>query len=433
MILDSFKEVGLYLERNLLKIIDLIYDNIPYGSEVKDSDIEKWFSSYPIQEKEKKEIYQELELLNIKIVHTKESMQNKLRRLQDRIHNNEIEEDILIQWFLEEKIEENNQDKIRKALQGTGYTIKKEALKEEIDYSFLDEIEVYDLDDVLDDEDFIQEVRGLEDVIHSKWNSDYIYDIQSGDEELKEEGLHNIVKANEKLVWRIVLPYRVLVTPSYDLDDMYQAGMQGLLKAAHRFDPSKGFQFSTYATWWIKQAVTRDIADSSNTVRIPVHMHEKLNKLRRAENDFFNKHFRDADTEYLACTLEISKEEVEDLKTYRHMFDITSLNLPVGENLDTELGHFIPENNECSVEDLVITEELKNVVSDIMTNRLSDREKNILNMRFGLEGNDSHTLEEIGKFYQVTRERIRQIEEKALRKLKAKKIKETLEVFLYHD
>lgn len=258
-------------------------------------------------------------------------------------------------------------------------------------------------------------------------NENLCFLIQQGNQQAKND----ICNKNQGLVRKYAIHYEKYCGNALEIDDLIQVGFMGLLKAAERFDASKECAFSTYAVWWIRQSITREIADSANTIRIPVHMVESVNKATRidgflshVETNFFKR------VQLVAIEMGCEVDQVLEYFAIRNcLMNTVSLDVPIGEDQDTPLWQFLPEEESETIEEEYDNKELYLILRQILE-ELKPKERDILEKRFGIGGKKPMTLEEIGAQYNVTRERIRQIEAKALRKLRNPSRKKKLEDFL---
>jgi RNA polymerase primary sigma factor len=258
-------------------------------------------------------------------------------------------------------------------------------------------------------------------LLNAQQEVDLALKIEQGDEEAKQR----LAEANLRLVVSIAKRY---VGRGMQFLDLIQEGNMGLMKAVEKFDYRLGFKFSTYATWWIRQAITRAIADQARTIRIPVHMVETINKLIRIQRQLLQDLGREPLPEEIGAEMDMPTAKVRDILKIAQ--EPVSLETPIGEEDDSHLGDFIEDSDATSPEDHASYELLKEQLENVL-DTLTDREENVLRLRFGLDDGRTRTLEEVGKVFGVTRERIRQIEAKALRKLRhpsrSKQLKDFLE------
>ena len=269
------------------------------------------------------------------------------------------------------------------------------------------------LDDIFDDSVrlYLKEIGKIPLLTPDK-ELELAYKVKSGEKRAKDQ----MAEANMRLVVSIAKRY---AGRGLDLLDLIQEGNTGLLRAVEKFEPDKGFKFSTYATWWIRQAITRAIADQARTIRIPVHMVETINKLLRTQRRLTQELKREPTYEEIAKEMDIEVEKVEHIMKIKQ--DTRSLDQAIlNEQEDSVFGDFIEDEDVITPEESATTQLLTENIKDMLSS-LGDREQKIVKMRFGLDDGKSHTLEEVGQEFQVTRERIRQIEAKALTKLRKHK------------
>ena len=299
--------------------------------------------------------------------------------------------------------------------------IMKEASAEEVDIESEDLLSVPN-DTPIDDpvRMYLKEI-GLIPLLSPQEEVDLAMKVVEGDEEAKSK----LINANLRLVVSIAKKY---VGRGMLLLDLIQEGNLGLIKAVDKFDYTKGYKFSTYATWWIRQAITRSIADQARTIRIPVHMVETINKLIRVSRQLLQTYGREPSPEEIAEEMGISVDKVREIQKIAQ--EPVSLETPIGEEEDSHLGDFIPDEDVPAPAEAAAFSMLKEQLVEVL-DTLTEREQKVLKLRFGLDDGRARTLEEVGKEFDVTRERIRQIEAKALRKLRhpsrSKKLKDYLE------
>ena len=319
-------------------------------------------------------------------------------------------------------------DKVFDAFEEMGVSLLNDDFEEEPDVDDLKEVEELKLDEITDNsfegisvDDpvrmYLREIGKIPLLSYEK-ELELAKRILNNDEEAKQE----LAEANLRLVVSIAKKY---VGRGMLFLDLIQEGNMGLIKAVEKFDYTKGFKFSTYATWWIRQAITRAIADQARTIRIPVHMVETINRLIRTSRHLLQQLGREPTPEEIAKEMDMSVEKVMEIQKIAQ--DPVSLETPIGEEDDSHLGDFIQDEDSPAPHDAASYTLLREQLEEVM-NTLTPREAKVLKLRFGLEDGKARTLEEVGKEFDVTRERIRQIEAKALRKLRhpsrSKKLKE---------
>ena len=309
-------------------------------------------------------------------------------------------------------------DKVFDAFEALGVNLSDDLDDEEPDIEDLKEVEYLKLDEITDtsyeginvDDPvrmYLREIGRIP-LLTFDQELDLAKKILNGDEEAKKQ----LAESNLRLVVSIAKKY---VGRGMLFLDLIQEGNMGLIKAVEKFDYTKGFKFSTYATWWIRQAITRAIADQARTIRIPVHMVETINKLIRTSRHLLQQLGREPTPEEIAEEMEIPVEKVMEIQKIAQ--DPVSLETPIGEEDDSHLGDFIQDDDSPAPHDSAAYTLLKEQLEEVM-NTLTPREAKVLKLRFGLEDGKARTLEEVGREFEVTRERIRQIEAKALRKLR---------------
>jgi len=319
-------------------------------------------------------------------------------------------------------------DKVFDAFEEIGVDILKDDLEDEPDIEDLEEVENIKLEDInnmsfdginIDDpvRMYLREIGKIP-LLTFEEELNYAKEVIEGSEEAKQK----LAESNLRLVVSIAKKY---VGRGMLFLDLIQEGNMGLIKAVEKFDYQKGYKFSTYATWWIRQAITRAIADQARTIRIPVHMVETINKLIRTSRHLLQQLGREPSPEEIAKEMEIPVEKVMEIQKIAQ--DPVSLETPIGEEDDSHLGDFIQDEDSPAPQDSAAYTLLKEQLEEVM-NTLTPREAKVLKLRFGLEDGRARTLEEVGREFMVTRERIRQIEAKALRKLRhpsrSKKLKD---------
>ena len=322
-------------------------------------------------------------------------------------------------------------DKVFDAFEALGVNLSDDLDDEEPDIEDLKEVEYLKLDEITDTS---YEGINVDDPVRMYLKEIGKVPLLTADEEIElakrmekgdEEAKKRLCEANLRLVVSIAKRY---VGRGMLFLDLIQEGNLGLIKAVDKFDYTKGYKFSTYATWWIRQAITRSIADQARTIRIPVHMVETINKLIRVSRQLLQTYGREPTPEEIAQEMGLSVDKVREIQKIAQ--EPVSLETPIGEEEDSHLGDFIPDEDVPAPAEAAAFSMLKEQLVEVL-DTLTEREQKVLKLRFGLEDGRARTLEEVGKEFEVTRERIRQIEAKALRKLRhpsrSKKLKDYLE------
>ena len=373
------------------------------GSEITYGEINAIVADMNLDKDAIEDIYDYVEGKNISIIETREPTQVEL---EDDVDDDEI---------LEMELELDDEDLLsdEEDEKKSGVIIKSSG-----------EIEVTDAAKNIPTDDpvrmYFKEI-GKVPLLTAEEERELAIRIEQGDEEAKKK----LCESNLRLVVSIARRY---LNRGLSFLDLIQEGNLGLIKAVEKFDYTKGYKFSTYATWWIRQAITRSIADQARTIRIPVHMVETINKLIRISRQLLQEYGREPTSEEIAKEMGISVDKVREIKKISQ--DPVSLETPIGEEEDSHLGDFIPDEDIPSPVDAAAYSMLQKQLREVL-DTLSEREKKVLILRFGLDDGRPRTLEEVGREFNVTRERIRQIEAKALRKLRhpsrSKKLRDYLE------
>ena len=372
------------------------------GNEITYSEINAMIADSNFDKDALEDIYDIVESKNVSILETREPNASELE-------DDDVDDDEILELELEEDDLLNDEEDEKKS----GVIIKSSG-----------EIEVSDSAKNIPTDDpvrmYFKEI-GKVPLLTAEEERELAIRIEQGDEEAKKK----LCESNLRLVVSIARRY---LNRGLSFLDLIQEGNLGLIKAVEKFDYTKGYKFSTYATWWIRQAITRSIADQARTIRIPVHMVETINKLIRISRQLLQEYGREPTSEEIAKEMGITVEKVREIKKISQ--DPVSLETPIGEEEDSHLGDFIPDEDIPSPVDAAAYSMLQKQLREVL-DTLSEREKKVLILRFGLDDGRPRTLEEVGREFNVTRERIRQIEAKALRKLRhpsrSKKLRDYLE------
>ena len=370
------------------------------GNEITYGEINAIIADMNLDKEVIEDIYDKVESKNVNIIETREPTESQLE-------DDDVDDDEILEMEEDDEFDEEEDEK------KSGVIIKSSG-----------EIEVSDAAKNIPTDDpvrmYFKEI-GKVPLLTADEERELAIRIEQGDEEAKKK----LCESNLRLVVSIARRY---LNRGLSFLDLIQEGNLGLIKAVEKFDYTKGYKFSTYATWWIRQAITRSIADQARTIRIPVHMVETINKLIRVSRQLLQEYGREPTSEEIAREMGITVEKVREIKKISQ--DPVSLETPIGEEEDSHLGDFIPDEDIPSPVDAAAYSMLQKQLREVL-DTLSEREKKVLILRFGLDDGRPRTLEEVGKEFDVTRERIRQIEAKALRKLRhpsrSKKLRDYLE------
>lgn len=434
-IMDNSKETKEAKEEKAKKIkieqdnekISRFISELSKKKQVSPKDVTKFLDDENFSDEEVSKLYDELAKMNFKIINQSSKEEGKKENLNllntekqedlDNFNPDELEESTSAETVPGSKLSELDIEPNIEDLT----EIEKDVLLENKEEA----LEVAEDDNINIDDPvrmFLKEIGKIKLLTFEEENA-LAERMVAGDKEAKKQ----LIESNLRLVVSIAKRY---IGRGMSFLDLIQEGNLGLIKAVEKYDPSRKFKFSTYATWWIRQAITRSIADQARTIRIPVHMVETINKLIRTSRHLLQKLGREPTPEEIAKELEMPTDKVRDILKVAQ--EPISLETPVGEEEESNLGNFIPDDDAPSPSEQAASDLLKEHIEDVMST-LTPREAKVLKLRFGLEDGRMRTLEEVGKEFMVTRERIRQIEAKALRKLRHPSRSKRLKDFMNTD
>ena len=362
-------------------------------------------------------------------------LNNWINELKRKAHNHVISNKDIMDLISEKNLSEDDLSELYAALHEDQYEINFDADASDDEFEFIDkeDDELEESEDDIDTVSSIDSSISIDDPVKMYLKEIGALSLLSSEEEIKlakevERGTLPDATDEEKETARLAkqeladrnLRLVVSIAKKYlgrglQFLDLIQEGNLGLLKAVDKFDYTKGYKFSTYATWWIRQAITRAIADQARTIRVPVHMVETINKLNRISRQLLQEKGREATNEELAKAMDVTVGKIREVKKIAQ--DPISLETPIGEKEDSHLGDFIEDHEAIAPDDAAGSILLREQIENLLQN-LTERERQVLELRFGLKDGKTRTLEEVGRYFEVTRERIRQIEGKALQKLK---------------
>ena len=406
-----------------LEAMDLFVEKAKEKKGFTYKEIVDFMGEKELQPQELDDLYKALEAAGVEMIDEKKDEPTKEEELLDSVmddddDNNEAKDSLIDKMVAsaDSGIDATELD-IEPNLEDISEIEKNILLEDLNDFSFIDSISVDDPVRM-----FLKEIGKIP-LLSLEEETELAEKMVKGDKVAKQK----LVESNLRLVVSIAKRY---IGRGMHFLDLIQEGNLGLIRAVDKFDPTKGYKFSTYATWWIRQAITRAIADQARTIRIPVHMVETINRLMRNSRHLLQTLGREPTPEEIAAEMEIPVEKVRDILKISQ--DPISLETPVGEEDDSNVGNFIPDDDAPSPSDQAADVLLKEQIEEVMET-LTPREARVLRLRFGLEDGRTRTLEEVGREFMVTRERIRQIEAKALRKLRHPSRSKKLKDFMNTD